>query len=195
MNFRCLSSNTCIPYLVHCSANHRCPNQPAEGTPPIDARCFDGQFFRDTRCDTFPHCPFSEDEFVCDYQSLAEKTSLPYREVKESRTRSAMHTVQLTRYPSDANITPLTHQSTSSGCSPRNIVVVALLVQSWSRDVCLCETNFTGENCSEQDARCLNGYCAFGSLEEMIRLSVCVHRVDTVIDVRLNTMVVSPILV
>ena len=38
------------------------------------------------------------------------------------------------------------------------------LMNSKSQYICLCKTNFTGENCSEEDQRCLQGYCPSGSL-------------------------------
>ena len=38
------------------------------------------------------------------------------------------------------------------------------LVNDRSTNVCLCKPNFTGENCSQPNIRCLNGYCASGSL-------------------------------
>jgi hypothetical protein len=33
-----------------------------------------------------------------------------------------------------------------------------------SKYICLCKSNFTGENCSIADQQCLDGYCAIGSL-------------------------------
>ena len=38
------------------------------------------------------------------------------------------------------------------------------LMNKRSEFICLCKTNFTGENCSEEDQLCDKGYCAVGSL-------------------------------
>ena len=38
------------------------------------------------------------------------------------------------------------------------------LMNDQSQFTCLCPTNFTGENCSQEDPRCLQGYCSKGSL-------------------------------
>ena len=38
------------------------------------------------------------------------------------------------------------------------------LINEPSNHLCLCKANFTGENCSQLDSRCLSGHCASGSL-------------------------------
>lgn len=69
-HFRCLSTNTCIPYSLHCSANNRCPNQSdddywcsrsqptSERISPRDALCSNGQLFPGDRCIKHFQCPF-----------------------------------------------------------------------------------------------------------------------------------------
>ena len=38
------------------------------------------------------------------------------------------------------------------------------LMNNKSQFICLCKTNFTGLNCSEEDSKCLEGFCSHGSL-------------------------------
>ena len=178
-NFLCLSTNTCIPYWQHCWNNTRCPNRSddehwcyrprltSEEMSRRDDLCFDGELYRDGRCDKLLQCRFGEDEYMCDLPSLFALSSLPYREEKESETRSAQQTLHLSRYPPDANITLLQldfivtappienilgHRSSSSlppyWC---NRGLGALL--SNGSVICFCPPQYFGDKCQYQTNR------------------------------------------
>ena len=172
-NFRCLSTNTCIPYWLHCSNNNRCPNRSDDEhwcdrpTPtwspitPRDALCFDGQVFRYGRCNGEVDCQSGEDEYMCDIWSSFQEISVPYREWKESRARSVQHTLRLPRYPTDTNITlcqtdspfPTPPADNSSSLSPFwcNRGLGAFL--SNGSIVCFCPPQYFGDKCQYQADR------------------------------------------
>ena len=177
-NFRCLSTNTCIPYSLHCWNNNRCPNRsddehwcsrfqpsPPEGISPRDALCFNGFLFEGGRCNKYFQCPFWEDEYMCDYLTFSQGTSVPYREQKESRVRSASNTLRLSRYPPDGNVTLLkpdsigTTQSRNNGPSSSSSLspfwcnrgLGALL--SNGSIVCFCPPHYFGDKCQYQTNR------------------------------------------
>ena len=96
-NFRCPSTNTCIPYFHHCQENFRCPNRTDDAhwcdlqlnRPPNcsgerDFLCLNGQCFQDGRCNNGLQCPYGEDEYMCDYRSPFQGTITPYRAGKEA---------------------------------------------------------------------------------------------------------------
>ena len=124
-NFRCSSTNTCIPYDLHCSNDHQCPNRsddefwcsrqdtPEGCSDSGDFTCFDGQCIKYGRCDRNFDCPFAEDEYMCNYRDVAREVSSPYREQKRLLQTTKKHTVRLPFYPSNANITQLMSQRTS----------------------------------------------------------------------------------
>ena len=177
-NFRCLSTNTCIPYWLHCFGNNRCPNQSdddhwcsrsqrtSEGISPEDALCFNGRLFKGGRCNKHFQCPFWEDEYMCDYSTtLSQGTTVPYREQKASQARSASHSLRLSRYPPDAKITLLkadfiankqslnNRPSSSFSLSPFwcNRGLGALL--SNGSIVCFCPPQYFGDKCQYQTNR------------------------------------------
>jgi hypothetical protein len=125
-HFLCLSTNTCIPYFVHCLTDHRCPNRSddelwcsRQHQPSTDCSdrndfvCFDGQCFKGGRCNDFLQCPFAEDEYMCDYHSSSRDTFMSYREEKQMSERMKEHTIRLPGYPFDANVTELKSDSIS----------------------------------------------------------------------------------
>ena len=179
LNFRCLSTNTCIPYWMHCWKNNRCPNrsddehwcyrrnQTSTSLTPGDALCFDGEIYRNGRCNGAPDCQYHEDEYMCDYASLSRGTSLPYREGKESVARSARRILRLSRYPTDANITLLNHHSPSSvepledlsensfstSLSPYWCNRGLGILLSNDSIVCFCPPQYFGDKCQYQTDR------------------------------------------
>ena len=180
LNFRCLSTNTCIPYWQHCSNNTRCPNRTDDEhwcsranrtwtlSTPRDAVCFDGEVITNGRCNGERDCSFYEDEYMCDYWSLSALASISYREGKESRTRSVQHTLQLSRVPASANITLLNHlHSTffSTGTSVDEVLdSLSSLSPFWCNRglgallsngsiVCFCPPQYFGDKCQYQADR------------------------------------------
>ena len=177
-NFRCLSTNTCIPYWLHCwgvqcpnrtDDEHWCsrPDLNLEDMTPLDVQCFDGESLRNARCDGDFDCQLGEDEYMCDRLSLLTLTSVPYRREKESRIRSAPNSLRLFRYPRDANITLLDHESTSSRTSREDVPYrsstsslspywcnrgIGILVSNDSI-VCFCPPQYFGDKCQYQTVR------------------------------------------
>ena len=143
------------------------PNQSGEEIVSALFQCFNGQFVSEGQCDEVFNCPLGEDEYMCDYASTSKETSLPYREEKASRARSAKHTLRLSLYPTDANITLLHHDSisttqpledvlyknSSSSLSPYwcNRGLGALL--SNDSIVCFCPPQYFGDKCQYQTDR------------------------------------------
>ena len=91
-NFRCPSTNTCIPYYLHCQKGFRCPNltddaqwcdreheRPSKCSGEKDFLCFNGQCARNGRCNLSLECKFGEDEYMCDYPSSTQQKFIPYR--------------------------------------------------------------------------------------------------------------------
>ena len=76
-NFRCRSTNTCVPYDLHCLNGHRCANRsddehwcsredhPSNASGRNDFTCFGGQRVESNRCDGYRDCLFTEDEYMC----------------------------------------------------------------------------------------------------------------------------------
>ena len=115
--FLCLSTNTCIPFVYHCQADHRCPNrmddevwcskkQPQSACDdPHAFMCSDGICVSDTRCDTLAVCSLGEDEYMCDLQYIATKQMLLYRKAKRIQLATTPKIVRLPRFPISVNTT------------------------------------------------------------------------------------------
>ena len=133
-HFRCSSTKSCIPYLVHCwEEEYRCPNRsddqfwcerehrPANCFDLTDFVCFDGRCVKEGRCNFHIECLFAEDEYMCDSVSLEYRSIMPYRAMKQSISsqRSAPSTLRFSLYPADACITRLnsSHSLTSKNNS------------------------------------------------------------------------------
>ena len=172
-SFRCLSSNTCIPYHLHCLDNHRCPNrsddehwcsrsrQPSDCVDNLDFTCFDGTCAKRGQCSTSPSCPFGEDAYMCDYSSSFLWAFFRSREVKRSFQRESTKFIRLPRYPKDANIsqvdsnsiprTPLPEPLSSNISSPSLLPYwcnrgLGVLLSNDSI-VCFCPPQYYGEKC------------------------------------------------
>ena len=176
LNFQCLSTNTCIPYWLHCLDDFRCPNQSDDehwcyrqnGTwalsTPADAVCFDGVEIVDGRCDNEADCSFDEDEFMCDQSSLYLRISLPYRDAEEDFARTAEHTLRLPPYPKGAQITLSKSDSPSTTQPIDDISLSSLLPPFWCNRglaalwrngsiVCFCPPQYRGDKCQYQTDR------------------------------------------
>ena len=179
LHFRCLSTNTCIPYCMHCWNNHRCSNRSDDEhwcyrfrpewdkILPADFQCFNGTVLLNDRCKNGRNCALAEDEYMCAHTSLPKKAVLPYRQGKESRLRSAKHTLRLLRYPANANTTVLNRDSASS-TQPREDIPyqrsTSSLVPYWCNRglgmlmsngsiVCFCPPPYFGDKCQNQTDR------------------------------------------
>ena len=170
-NFLCPSTNSCIPYYLHCFNNHRCPNRSDDEhwcsgqyrlsscSDRLDFTCFDGRCEKGGRCDLFFGCPYGEDEYMCDYLSSERGTLAPYREEKRLFQRAKKHFVRLSRYPSDANITVVTSHLIFEPQPPRpNFSNVSFVSPYWCNRglgvllrndsiVCFCPPQYYGEKC------------------------------------------------
>ena len=179
--------------------NNRCPNRSDDehwcDRPTLtwtvitrkDALCFDGQVFENGRCNGEVDCQSGEDEYMCDIWSSFQEIFLPYREWKESRTRSAKHTLRLTRYPTKVKIKSFAHhQSTlTSTTTPAHRVLDSFssLSPFWCNRalgaflsngsiVCFCPPQYFGDKCQYQADR------VFVSLSLDLSRSIY-HRSDT----------------
>ena len=172
-HFLCQSTNTCISYLFHCwEDDYRCPrrsddelwcDRPDEQSSDCfdrsDFVCFDGQCVQGGRCNRFLECPFAEDEYMCDYQSSLRETLIPHREEKQMSQRMKQHTIRLSRYPFDVNITELdldsisivqpseNFDSNSSSLSPYWCNRGLGVLSTNNSIVCFCPPHYYGEKC------------------------------------------------
>ena len=125
LDYLCASSETCIPYFLHCSSTHRCPNrsddqfwcerqhQPSDCTDLNDFVCFNGECVKGLRCNELADFPLGEDEHICDRPSASDGTLVQFRQVKRLSRRIATNTVRLSPYPADAKIGEVVSDSLS----------------------------------------------------------------------------------
>ena len=155
-HFRCASTNTCIPFHLHCSDGYRCPrrsddqfwcerqHQPSICSGRNDFVCFDGQCVKGGRCNFLFECAFGEDEYMCDYPSSFHQSLLPYRQVKRFSRRTS---------PSNADVDQGASNTSSSSLSPywcnRGLGV---LLRNGSV-VCFCPPQYYGEKCEYHQDR------------------------------------------
>ena len=182
-NFRCPSTNTCIPYFHHCQENFRCPNRTDDAhwcdlqlnRPPNcsgerDFLCLNGQCFQDGRCKNGLQCPYGEDEYMCDYRSPFQGTIIPYRAGKESIAGTTKRTFQLPLFHLDANISESSPDSTTAIQKTTNVSNVTsplsfLSVYRCNRGigmpsinqsiVCFCPPQYYGDRCQYHADRLL----------------------------------------
>ena len=169
--FLCPSTNTCIPYFLHCNEGHRCPNpsddqhwcsrQPqalSSSCDPNDFACFDGRCFKGGRCNRLRDCPFAEDEYLCDYQSSFSGAVVPSREEKRFTKGREVPTLLLSQYPFEANVTKTNTTSLPSTNLSSNLSSASLspywcnrglgiLLTKNASIVCLCPPHYSGEKC------------------------------------------------
>ena len=125
LNFLCPSTNTCVPYRLHCFSDHRCPN-PSDDEHWCDRQrrakncsgrgdftCLNGECDTDGRCDGVAYCRFGEDEYMCHYFGSIRRIYVSSREEKHSSLRIKQHIVRLSQHPREANVTQLDSNSIS----------------------------------------------------------------------------------
>ena len=134
LHFRCSSTNTCIPFWLHCRyEKYRCPNrsddqfwcdrrdQRADCSNPKDFVCFDGQCAWRGRCNFRRDCLFGEDEYMCDYWSERYTTHSTDRLTRQSVRGMTTKTLRLSLYPVDARITQLNDSHSLTNNNNSNI--------------------------------------------------------------------------
>ena len=174
-SFLCPSTNTCIPYYLHCwKDEHRCPNRsddelwcdrqrrPLNCFDVNDFVCFGGRCAKGARCNENFECPFWEDEYMCDYSSSFNRVLVPYRERKRFSPRRRLTILHFALYPLDVNITqlefsspliivPLPSSITSlSNSSPPywcNRGLGILSTRNHSTILCFCPPQYYGDKC------------------------------------------------
>ncbi|CAF1672573.1 unnamed protein product [Rotaria magnacalcarata] len=93
-NFKCQSSDQCIPYWDHCSGS-RC------------TRSSDDRFWCDIRQNS-PTCDILLDSMnMCEYEKISKLTSVPYRKDKEFGAKHTNNKLRFLQFPADANISKL----------------------------------------------------------------------------------------
>ena len=177
-NFLCPSTNSCIPYSLHCLNNHRCPNRsddhlwcdrqyrPSNCVDVNDFICFNGECFKRGRCNTQKQCPFGEDEHMCDFSNPSLMLRAHSRQHKRFYLKTKQQSVLLSAYPKDVHFTqlhfnlapaipPATNLSSpSSSVSPYwcNRGLGVLLTTNDSI-VCFCPPQYFGEKCEYHQDR------------------------------------------
>ena len=166
-NFLCPSTNSCIPYNLHCSRDeYRCPrrsddqfwcdrqHRPENCDDLNDFVCFDGRCFKGGRCDAYLQCPFNEDEYMCDYSTSSSTDLINHRKWKRLSRGSRSSILRLSLYPFDLNIT----QSSSITSTPNPVFsslspywcnrgLGILLTMNHSSIVCFCPPQYYGDKC------------------------------------------------
>ena len=177
-NFKCASTNTCIPFYFHCQEDFRCPNltdddswcsRPNKSSTcqnVNDFMCLNGTCVMDGRCNRVHDCPFVEDEYMCDYPSSSKRKIISYREQKELRGDTQRRAFLLSRLPADAHLTDpiMTTNMTEQLASTISPIHLSSLSSYWcnrgmgilSRNnsiICFCPPEYFGEKCEYHNDR------------------------------------------
>ena len=127
-NFLCSSTDTSIPYYIHCLNEKRCPNRSdddhwcrwsdvwSDCNMNRDYICFDGRCVKGARCNRTFECSFGEDEYMCDYASYRSGRTVLYKREKDDQRRVMQRHPRLPTFPNDTNRT--TWASSESTTSP-----------------------------------------------------------------------------
>jgi hypothetical protein len=119
-HFKCLSTNKCIPFWLHCWEHHRCPNKTDDEDWCYHQRydpsradfgkftCFDRESSYDIRCDAMRDCLLFEDEYMCDSHSVKANKFIPYRLLKQTEIQKKRYSLELPQYPININHTERT---------------------------------------------------------------------------------------
>ena len=174
--YRCLSTNTCIPFGHHCREGYRCPNRTDDerwcsskweraDNPHLDAiQCSDGEFVLDMRCDLSSDCSLGEDEYMCDFQYAATGEMPIFRKKKRIGRQSLTKVFRLPRFPSTANVIvphqsinqtptqPSTHHYGPSSLAQRVVVFrcnrgIGVWSANRSSVFCFCSPHYYGDKC------------------------------------------------
>ncbi|CAF1972195.1 unnamed protein product [Rotaria magnacalcarata] len=177
-NFKCSSSNICIPYFIHCKSSYRCPNetddehwcsrqyQPDNCFNVLDFICFDGKCIKGGRCNEELECSFGEDEYMCDYQSLSRLILVPYRQGKQNYAKNKKHIIRLPQYPININTTQIYFNSniTDIPLTDFSLNAASLIPAYWcnrgvgilllnTSTVCFCPPQYYGDKCQYHSDR------------------------------------------
>ena len=180
-NFKCASSNTCIPYSLHCQQGFRCPNRTDDDSwcshqnksSPCwflnAVMCLNGTCVPGGRCNKVIECPFSEDEYMCDYMSSSSQGNISYREGKGLRANKKRRAFLLPRFPPDAHMTDpmattnMTGSPTSNSSASNISISSSLAAFSCNRGIgilsgndsiiCFCPPQYFGEKCEYHNDR------------------------------------------
>ena len=168
-NFFCQSTNTWIPFHLHCLADDetsRCPNRSDDKFwcdrqhRPWNSNaftCFHPETLVFSRCDKISGCLFGEDEYLCDYSRSIYGPSRS-REEKESFLRLKSPFLHLSLYPLDLHFTQFNFDSISTS-TRTNLSFnhssspywcnrgAGVLLGNTSRVVCFCPPQYYGEKC------------------------------------------------
>ena len=182
-NFKCASSDTCIPYHLHCRDDHRCPNQTDDAhwcswrqkrsdcEGETDFVCFDDQCVKGGRCKGNVQCVYGEDEYMCDDRRPTDATTMSYRQIKRVFVESLPPQLHFNPFPSTADCS-------SSSPQPHTLVVEAkknhqqrstppfasealrcnrgIVMFSINRSsVCFCSPQYYGDQCQYHADRLL----------------------------------------
>ena len=178
-NFKCLSSEVCIPYTRHCNTQ-RCPNKSDDRiwcdrqqeildcNGKFDFICFNSQCVTSSRCNGKVDCPFGEDEYMCnDYRESVTDGRFT-REHKESLVKARHKKLRLTNFPNDTNTTEpssdvvLTSQTTSKTPTSPSLISSETLyfcnrgIKMYMRNgsiVCFCSPQYYGDKCQFHNDR------------------------------------------
>ena len=173
-NFLCSSTNTSVPYNIHCLRERRCPNGSddehwcrllddwSDCDSLGDFVCFDGRCIKDARCNRTFECSFGEDEYMCDYVSQARQNIVPYRREKDDQRIAVKRHLHLPAFPNDTNLTTWTSSESTTSPSiietPSNLPYgilaspfvcnrgVGILVTD-EFIVCFCPPQYYGNKC------------------------------------------------
>ena len=175
-NFRCPSTNSCVPFHLHCLKDHRCPNRSddkywcdrqnrSSNSSSVENTfiCFNGPQIRSTRCDGGHDCLFGEDEYACDYSRSLP--SIRSRQQKLFLLKVKTQIVRLKSFPRDSNVTPFNanplsastlppttnissnHSSLSPYWCNRGLGILSTTTKDNSTVVCFCPPHYYGHKC------------------------------------------------
>ena len=171
-NYKCGSVERCIPYWKY-GYGDRCTTasddlpqcELREGTPDCDrisdSRCFNGTCVVTGRCNRIIECFYGEDEYMCEYEDVSTLAGVFYRKEKEAIIKNKEQKLQLTRFPSDSNITTrtidftsttLTTETTTKSLSNTSPVVYwcnrGIGAYTYNNSIaCFCPPQYYGEKC------------------------------------------------
>ncbi|CAF1487199.1 unnamed protein product [Adineta steineri] len=122
-NFKCASTDQCIPYQDHCFRD-RCNISFDDGfwcdlqrssldcNSSLDSVCFNGHCAKKGRCNRAVDCSSGEDEYMCNYKSTSKSNITSYRQNKQDSVKVRKRILRLIPFPIQANVTRIEQNST-----------------------------------------------------------------------------------
>ena len=174
-HYKCLSTNTCIPYSLLCTSEHRCPNRADDelwckhyknGLQSKEFTCDNGTVIINSTCNNIPDCSNGEDEYMC---PRGQSSDNDYRKQRQLsiRTEQQLQELQLPSFPVDRNVPsasdpensiieigpivppdPIDSSSIPDSCN-RGIGVLT----SNSSTICFCPPQYHGDQCQYHSDR------------------------------------------